>query len=214
MEDGNPVIPGLSLAGEPEQSVTPNENAQEPGATLQTPAEPVGATGDVDWEARFKGLQTTLNRKDQEMKELQQRLTQMDQRVFEVGTMHLPPAQRQAELQRYQFEQYQTQLQARERDLEAYSRAAVISALSRETGADPSVLAQFDSPEEMQLYATSVQQQQRQAQAQASLQQRQASGVDRFEPSGASVSPPAPVARTLEEAARNFAEAAKRRGFS
>lgn len=163
-----------------------------------------------DQKRRNAGLQRRLQRELQERQELERRLAQYEEAIYQQQLAILPPEERLARLEAFRRERAvrdrERQAQLVDQALEERARRLVIAELSRTYNVPVEDLERFNDPDSMEFYAKRVAELRLQGEARA----RRAAGSDRFEPAEPTPGP-RKRARDLDEAAELFREAIRRR---
>jgi hypothetical protein len=156
---------------------------------------------------RFKGLQRTVQEKEERLRELQTQLLAYESQLFQLQLQSLPPeqqaaawqawtAQKEAEAREAELEERQREIVERDSQAAGALKFAVANIISTRYGVPLEKLLAFDSPQAMETYAADVAALRRQQQR----TDRQRSGADRFEGGSAPAPGPKKRATTFDEA--------------
>jgi hypothetical protein len=189
---------------------TDNTDAED--ETETTPRRAKTKSAQDDYEARFKGLQGTLQQRTEELQALRQQMMVNDYNNFNTSIAQLDPAQQQALQQVWMLDaasKYRlSQAQDTEQRLQDAAKQLYVQQMATQYGVPARLLQRYDSPEEIEHTAKAIAAERKRGQTTTKKKVKAASGTQpKFGSGGSGETKQRQAAGSLDEAAARFAKA-------
>lgn len=200
----------IDVSEDEEEELEDDEYEDDDEGETEEPAQP---SSQDNWEQRFKGLQASLQRSQEERAMAMQEALMAKAHAVrtELAASGLEPPEQERQFKMWmitQANEYQARQNASDREaLEYVSRSAYLDNLVKHYGIDTNSsafqkLSRIKDPEDMRLFAEEVASQKTTAKKQTKKAVRKAKGSDKFDSGGGRVgTPPKKKAKDLDDAA-------------